>query len=100
MSKQVIIFHYVLTDKSGATIDSSRGAEPLAFLEGTGQIIPGLEKILVAMKKGDKQEVKVPSAAASGSSHQAPIYYRVVTVIDIAEKEVTLDQTIRSPAKT
>src|SRR3990167_2912974 len=64
---RVIRFHYRLTDPKGKVIDSSEGAEPLAFLEGQGQIIPGLETVLVSLKKGDKQKVQIPCQEAYGS---------------------------------
>ena len=44
--KRVIGFHYTLTDKTGTTLDSSIGDEPLYFLEGTQQIIPGPESVI------------------------------------------------------
>ena len=42
----VVSIHYTLTDTSGKIIDSSEGREPLAYLHGRGNIIPGLEKEL------------------------------------------------------
>lgn len=67
MSKKVITFHYTLTNTTGEVLDSSNGQEPLAFLEGVGQIIPGLEKELIQMGAGDKKEVHVPAAEAYGT---------------------------------
>ena len=33
--------HYKLTDQDGKVIDDSAGEEPLKFLHGAGNIIPG-----------------------------------------------------------
>lgn len=66
MSKRVVSFHYKLTDPSGKQLDSSQGHDPLTFMEGVGQIIPGLEKVIATLKKGDKQNVKVAAAEAYG----------------------------------
>lgn len=66
MSKKVIGFHYTLTDKEGNKIDSSIGADPLLFLEESGQIIPGLEKEIIPMNVGDKKKVEVKAAEAYG----------------------------------
>lgn len=66
MTKKVISFHYTLTDPAGKTLDSSAGGEPLTFLEGVGQIIPGLESELGKMKVGDKKKVSVKAANAYG----------------------------------
>lgn len=66
MSKKVISFHYTLTDPSGKQLDSSQGHPPLTFMEGVGQIIPGLEKEILALKTGDKKNVKVKAVDAYG----------------------------------
>lgn len=50
--KLVVTIHYTLTDNSGAVIDSSEGADPLAYLHGTGNLIPGLEQALVGKTAG------------------------------------------------
>lgn len=66
MAKNVIGFHYELKDGKGNLIDSSKGQEPLLFLEGSGMIIPGLEKELVTLSVGDKKNVEVKAADAYG----------------------------------
>jgi FKBP-type peptidyl-prolyl cis-trans isomerase SlyD len=68
MSKaRVVSMHYTLTDETGAVLDSSReGGEPLSYLEGAGNIIPGLEKELLSMKAGDKKVVNVAAKEAYG----------------------------------
>jgi len=63
---QVIGFHYTLKDKEGTTIDSSEGQTPLLFLEGSGHIIPGLEKELTNMNVGDKNKIVVPAKDGYG----------------------------------
>ncbi|MBU2886853.1 peptidylprolyl isomerase [Gilvimarinus agarilyticus] len=62
----VASFHYTLTDKEGKVLDSSDGREPLAYLHGASNIIPGLEKELVGKQVGDKLKVDVPAAEAYG----------------------------------
>ena len=66
MSQKVIAFHYTLTDSSGKTLDTSAGGEPLMFLEGVGQIIPGLEMELLGMKVGEKKHVIVKAKDGYG----------------------------------
>ncbi len=73
MSKKVIAFHYHLTDKKGETLDKSDAGEPLAFMTGVGQIIPGLESVLVTMTTGDKRRVEVAAAEAYGQKDLAKI---------------------------
>lgn len=57
--KSVVSMHYTLTDSEGTVIDSSDGAEPLAYLHGAGNIIPGLEAALVGKTEGAEMEVVV-----------------------------------------
>ena len=66
MSKRVVSFHYTLTDKTGQTIDSSAGRSPLSYIEGTGSIIPGLERQLSLLSVGDKRKISVAAAEAYG----------------------------------
>ena len=67
MARQVIAFHYDLKGDKGELLDSSEGGEPLMFLEGAEQIIPGLEKVLVTLQKGAKSQISVPYQDAYGA---------------------------------
>ena len=62
----VAAFHYTLTDDEGQVIDSSDGREPLAYLHGQGQIVPGLEKAMEGRASGDKFQVDVAPAEGYG----------------------------------
>ena len=70
-SDAVVSIHYTLTDDSGATLDSSAGGEPLAYLHGKGNLIPGLENALVGKQAGDKLQVKVAPAEGYGEYDKA-----------------------------
>ena len=61
----VVSFHYTLTNAEGETLDQSQG-EPLAYLHGAGNIIPGLEKALEGKNLGDKFTVNVSAADGYG----------------------------------
>ena len=63
---KVVSFHYTLKDTKGEVLESSVGDEPLKYLEGVGQIIPGLESAIQGLKKGDKKAVAVKAADAYG----------------------------------
>ena len=43
---RVGIVHYTLTNSDGEIIDSSLGRDPMPYLHGAQNIIPGLEKAL------------------------------------------------------
>ncbi len=55
----VVSIHYTLKDDAGKTIDSSEGEEPLTYLHGAGNIIPGLENALEGLDAGDQKQVTI-----------------------------------------
>ncbi len=58
-SNCVVLIHYTLTNDAGETLDSSAGREPLAYMHGQGNIIPGLEAALVSRTAGEKLNVRI-----------------------------------------
>lgn len=56
----VVTMNYSLSI-DGEVVDSSEGEDndPIIFLQGGGQIIPGLEKSIYGLKVGDKKSVTV-----------------------------------------
>jgi peptidylprolyl isomerase len=110
--------HYTGSLEDGSVFDSSENKEPLEFTLGTGQIIPGFEKAVEGMEKGDTTKVTIPSDEAYGEVREdlvievskdnlpddvapevgmqlqlnQPDGQAVpVRITDIKEKEVTLD---------
>ncbi len=67
----VAYIHYTLKDDAGAVIDSSAGGEPLAYLHGAGNIVPGLEKALEGKQAGEKLAVKVAPEEGYGARDEA-----------------------------
>lgn len=64
--KTVVSIHYTLTNGEGEVLDSSNGQDPLAYLHGAGNIIPGLENALVGKAVGDSLTVTVPAEEGYG----------------------------------
>lgn len=67
----VASIEYTLTDDQGTVIDSSVGGEPLAYLHGAGNIIPGLEEALEGKQSGDSFKVSIPPEAGYGEKNDA-----------------------------
>lgn len=65
---KVSIHYHLKVD--GTTVDSSEGRDPLTFVHGEGEIIPGLENELVGMNVGDKKNVTVPPEDGYGEHHE------------------------------
>jgi FKBP-type peptidyl-prolyl cis-trans isomerase SlyD len=61
---RVVTIHYTLKDDAGAVLDSSAGGEPLAYIQGHGNLVPGLETALEG--KQDGQTLAVSLAPADG----------------------------------
>jgi len=68
---RVVRMHYTLRDAAGTTIETSRGRDPLAYLHGSGQLIPGLESALDGATAGTRREIVVPPADAYGEPDAA-----------------------------
>lgn len=62
----VVSIHYTLKDDAGEIIDSSADREPLAYLHGHGNIVPGLERELEGKNEGDKLTVTLAPADGYG----------------------------------
>jgi FKBP-type peptidyl-prolyl cis-trans isomerase SlyD len=65
-SQRVFGFHYTVQDEDGEELDSSIGDQALYILEGAEQIVPGLERAIVAMKPGDRRTIALVAADAYG----------------------------------
>lgn len=63
---KVVLIHYTLKNDAGSVLDSSSGGDPLAYIHGQGNLIPGLEKALEGKQKGDKLSVTVEPAEGYG----------------------------------
>ncbi len=113
----VVSFDYTLTGDDGQVIDTSQGREPLVYLHGHGNIVPGLEKALEGKATGDQFDASVspeegygpyreelvqdvPRSAFDGVDQVEPgMSFRAesnagpmtVTVKEVADETVTVD---------
>lgn len=109
----VAAIHYTLKDNAGKVIDSSISRDPLHYLHGEGNLIPGMEEGLEGQEKGNKLELKISPEKGYGvrdekllqklpRSSFGPEVVRlgmqfqsnngmVVTVTDVGLSEVTVD---------
>jgi len=68
---QVVSINYTLKDDAGAVIDQSAAGEPLTYLHGHGNLIPGLERELAGKNTGDRLQVKITPADGYGEYDRA-----------------------------
>lgn len=62
----VVSIDYTLTDDNGEVLDTSKGAEPLMYVQGIGNLIPGLENALEGKQPGDEFKISIPPEDAYG----------------------------------
>lgn len=114
--EKVAAIHYTLRDNNGKVLDSSEGKDPLYYLHGFGNLIPGMEEGLEGKAVGDKFEIKVSPEKGYGVRNDAAVQavpreafgdavvnvgmqFRagnengqyIVTVIEVGEETVTVD---------
>ncbi len=68
---KVAAIHYTLTDNDGKILDSSEGREPLNYIHGMGNLIPGMEDGLEGKIKGDKFNIKVSPEKGYGVKNES-----------------------------
>ncbi len=71
---KVVSIHYTLKDETGEVLDTSQGREPLDYLHGSGQIIPGLENHLEGKVKGDQLSVVIEPDEGYGQRDETLVY--------------------------
>ena len=65
--------HYTGTFVDGGQFDSSEGKDPLVFLVGHGQMIPGFEQEMLGAKVGEKREFTLTPDRAYGERDEDAI---------------------------
>ncbi|HEY3656705.1 MAG TPA: peptidylprolyl isomerase [Steroidobacteraceae bacterium] len=63
---RVVTIHYTLKDDKGTVLDSSAGGEPLAYIQGHGNLVAGLEKALEGKQDGNTLAVVIPPEEGYG----------------------------------
>jgi len=69
----VVSIHYTLRDDQGNVLDSSAGKDPLLYIQGIGNLIPGMEEGLEGKLKGDKLDIKVSPEKGYGERNDSLI---------------------------
>jgi len=63
---KVVTFHYSLRDADDAFVESSEGKDPVTYMHGHANIVPGLEEQMAGKQPGDKFTASVPPEQAYG----------------------------------
>lgn len=95
---KVVSIHYTLRDDDGDVLDSSTGSEPLEYLHGGGNIVPGLENAMAGKAVGEKFKVTVAPADGYGDVQgDGPRKVPKTAFPDDAELEDGMQLFVRGP---
>jgi FKBP-type peptidyl-prolyl cis-trans isomerase SlyD len=72
-NKDIVSFHYTLTNDEGEKVESSLERDPMTYLHGANNIIPGLEKAIEGRSVGDEFKVVIQPADAYGEKKEANV---------------------------
>lgn len=90
----VVRFHYtVKDDDSSEVIDSSENSDPMTYLHGARNLIPGLERALEGRQAGDEVEVTIEAADAYGERSEDRVHkvpHAALEGVDKVEPGVTV----------
>jgi FKBP-type peptidyl-prolyl cis-trans isomerase SlyD len=64
--KKAVSIEFTLKDDKGEVMETSVGKDPLWYLHGEGNLVPGLEKALTGKEPGETVDVTLPPADAYG----------------------------------
>ena len=71
---KVVGIYYTLKNEAGEVLDTNRkGGRPMAFLHGSGNILPGLEAALLGKAKDDQVHVELAPADGYGERDAAAV---------------------------
>jgi len=70
----MVTLSYVLFDEDGEAVDRATTTEPLSYVHGYAQILPGLERALEGMRAGDKREITVQAEDAFGEHDDEGVF--------------------------
>jgi len=87
-SGTVVTMHYTLKNKAGDIIDSSEGKSPLTYLQGSQNIVIGLEKALEGMNAGDAVKAVVSPEEGYGVKRDDLLQTVPITQFDAPERVI------------
>ncbi|XYH96031.1 FKBP-type peptidyl-prolyl cis-trans isomerase [Sorangium sp. So ce1128] len=70
----VVTLSYVLLNEKGEAVDQASTAEPLVYVHGYAQIVPGLERALEGLRAGEQREITVEPEDAFGEHEDSGVF--------------------------
>ncbi|WP_298774293.1 peptidylprolyl isomerase [uncultured Shewanella sp.] len=66
----VVQFNYTLRDEKGDVLETNEGHDPIAYLHGHDNMMPGVEKSIAGKEVGEKFTVTLPAAETYGERNE------------------------------
>ena len=64
---KTVIIDYTLSLKNGDIIETTQDDEPVTYIQGSGEVIDGLERAVLGFEKGTKKDIILPVDQAFGT---------------------------------
>ena len=64
-----VTLEYTLSLDDGEIVDSTEESGPLTFVQGSGELLPGVEQAVAGMSKGQRKELRLSAEEAFGQPH-------------------------------
>jgi FKBP-type peptidyl-prolyl cis-trans isomerase SlyD len=81
-------FEYAIKNDAGTVVDSSAGGEPLAFVQGDGRVVKGIEDALRGKETGDEFSISIQPEDAYGWPQRSLIRTLGVDMFDFNLDEI------------
>ncbi|SIT07415.1 FKBP-type peptidyl-prolyl cis-trans isomerase [Neptunomonas antarctica] len=70
----VVYFHYALINDQGEVLDGTKGGDPIPYLHGCHNIVPGLEKAMDGRSADDHFRITLTPLEAYGERDEDKVY--------------------------
>ena len=83
----VVTLSYVLFDQHGEAVDEVGKADPLTYVHGYAQLVPGLERQIEGLKPGERGVFTVDADEAFGDRDDEAVFEVEVTAVRAASED-------------
>ncbi|MCI5148548.1 MAG: peptidylprolyl isomerase [Candidatus Electrothrix sp. MAN1_4] len=64
---KTVVIDYTLSLKNGDIVETTQGEDPVTYIQGSGEVIDGLERAVTGFEKGTRKDIILPVDQAFGA---------------------------------